>query len=468
VAAIAPGRARHTLPPNAGPIRRPNRRSWWPDLIGSTAAASIIIVIALWLRGGNLQSLSGNGALTSLGRLSGLIGADLLLIQIMLIARVPWIERQYGQDRLARWHRVVGFTSINLVLVHVVTITLGYAATDRSSLVTEAVQLVLTYPGMLLATAGTAALVMVAITSVRIARARLRYESWHLLHLYAYVGVGLSLPHELWTGADFVATPLARLYWWGAYIAAAAFIVVYRIGLPLWRTVRHDLRVAAVVPESPGVTSVYLSGRHLHRMRVESGQFFNWRFLGAPGWTRAHPYSLSAAPRPDLLRITVKEFGDGSRDVTTLRPGGRVIAEGPYGRLTGAVRRRRHLTFFACGIGITPIRALLESEFYRPGEAVLIYRATEPAGLTFYRELEQLGRDRGVGIHYLVGPRGDRGSWLPSGHRDDVATLRWLAPDIARSDVYLCGPDGWMDAVVHTLDRIGVPDRHIHLEQFSW
>ena len=105
MAAVAPGLAPHALPLTTAPVRRPDQRSWWPDLIGSTAAASIIIVVALWLRGGNLQSLSGNGALTSLGRLTGLIAADLLLIQVLLMARVPWIERAYGQDRLARWHR---------------------------------------------------------------------------------------------------------------------------------------------------------------------------------------------------------------------------------------------------------------------------------------------------------------------------------------------------------------------------
>ena len=58
---------------------------------------------------------------------------------------------------------------------------------------------------MLLALAGTVALVMVVVTSVREARRRLRYESWHLLHLYAYLGAGLALPHQLWTGADFTA-----------------------------------------------------------------------------------------------------------------------------------------------------------------------------------------------------------------------------------------------------------------------
>ena len=68
--------------------------------------------------------------------------------------------------------------------------------------------LTVTYPGMLLALGGTLALVMVVVTSIKAARRKLRYESWHLIHLYAYLGVGLALPHQLWTGTDF--TSLAR------------------------------------------------------------------------------------------------------------------------------------------------------------------------------------------------------------------------------------------------------------------
>jgi ferredoxin-NADP reductase len=64
----------------------------------------------------------------------------------------------------------------------------------HANAVAGAWDLVTTYPGMLLAALGFGALVMVVVTSVRAARRRLRYESWHLLHLYAYLGVGLALP----------------------------------------------------------------------------------------------------------------------------------------------------------------------------------------------------------------------------------------------------------------------------------
>ena len=145
---------------------------------------------------------------------------------------------------------------------------------------------------MLLALAGTLCLVMVVVTSIKLARRRLRYESWHLLHLYAYLGVGLALPHQLWSGQQFLGSPGRTVFWWTAWGVAAAAILFWRVGLPAYRTLRHDLRVTSVVREADGVVSVYITGRDLAALRVEAGQFFSWRFLAGHGWSSAHPYSL--------------------------------------------------------------------------------------------------------------------------------------------------------------------------------
>ena len=450
------------------PIRTP---LWWRDAVGSLTWASMLVVTALWVGGGGLQDLGSTGAaLTSLGRLTGLVSADLLLVQVLLMARIPVVERSYGQDELARRHRLVGFTSFNLMVAHVVLITVGYALQDRTNVLHETWTLVVTYPGMLLATAGTALLVLVTVTSIKLARKRLRYESWHLLHLYAYLGVGLALPHQLWTGQEFLDSRLATVYWWSLWIAAAGAIVVWRLGVPAYRSVRYGLRVSAVVPEGPGVVSVWIRGRHLDRLPVAAGQFFTWRFLGE-GWTRGHPYSLSAAPTADLLRITVKDLGDGSRSLASLRPGTRVVVEGPYGRLHEGVRTRQKVTLIAAGIGITPLRSLLEALPQRPGDVTLIYRARDDRDAIFRDELTALATERGARLVIALGHRiPGRRSWLPqdAAHLSDSAALRHLVPDIAHQDVYICGAIEWMDAVKAAALAAGVPDRHIHEERFSW
>ena len=177
---------------------RPTPR-WWADAAGVGAGLVLLFVTALWVRAGGLQEMfnGGAGGVSSVGRLTGLLAAALLLLQVLLMARVPLVERAFGLDRLARWHRWTGFTSFYLMLAHVVLITLGYAGSDGSGVIAELWNMIVTYPGMLLATAGTALLIMVVVTSIRAARRRLRYESWHLLHLYAYLGVGLALPHQI-------------------------------------------------------------------------------------------------------------------------------------------------------------------------------------------------------------------------------------------------------------------------------
>jgi len=452
---------------------RPTSRRWWRDAAGSLTWLSMLAVVALWVSNDGVQGLftGAAGLLKGTGQLTGLVASDLLLIQVLLMARIPWVERAYGQDALARKHRLVGFGSFTLMLAHIVLIVLGYAAGSNSSVLGKLWEMIASYPGMLLATAGTMALVMVVVTSIRKARARLQHESWHLLHLYAYLGVALALPHQLWTGADFLSSPVATGYWWGLWAAAAAAVLAFRVGLPVWRSMRHRLVVQRVVTEAPGVVSVHITGRRLDRLPVRAGQFFVWRFLDGPGWTRGHPYSLSAAPDGRSLRITVKALGDDSSTLRRVRPGTRVLVEGPYGRLTGAARTRRRVTFVASGIGITPIRAMLEEFGYEPGEATLLYRTSGTQDIVFRAELEELARRRGVAVHHLPGHRNaDTRNWLPAGceNRDPAGALIELCPEIARNDVYVCGPQTWMDAVQDAAVRAGVRPDRVHLERFEF
>ena len=441
---------------------------WWPGAGAAAAALSLLIVTVLWVSNGGLTDLTGGGAITAIGRLTGLYASDLLLIQVLLMARIPLVERAFGQDRLARWHRLTGFTSFWLMVAHIVTITIGYAA--GANLLTTWWDLVLTYPGMLLAAAGTFALLMVVVTSIRAARRKLRYESWHLLHLYAYLGVGLALPHQLWAGEDFTGTAWARAYWWTLYLAAAGAVLAYRIGLPLVRNRRHRLTVSRVVSEGPGLTSVYLTGERLAELPVRAGQFFQWRFLDGPGWTRANPFSLSATPGGDALRITVKSRGDGSSRVATLKPGTKVLAEGPYGRLTGESYAGEPVVMLACGIGITPLLSLLGELPYRDGEATLVYRARSEEDLAFRSELEWFASRRGVRVVRLTGPRARHASWLPASlaTQSDADALRQLAPHIAASRVYICGPEEWAAAAEAASRQAGVRPERVHTELFSW
>ncbi|MEA2196529.1 MAG: hypothetical protein QOJ25_580 [Solirubrobacteraceae bacterium] len=427
--------------------------------------ANLGVVVWLWLHGGGISLARENlaGLLTSLGRVTALVGTYLVLLQVLLLARIPWLERRVGFDRLTVWHRRNGKVAITLVVLHVPLIAIGYELTDQTSLGKEISSLFDSYPGMVTATVGTVLLIVVVITSLMAVRRRLPYELWYAIHITVYGGILLTYFHEVPNGNELSANLAQRDYWYALYIATAALLVAFRVLAPLWRFRRHRLRVSEVRRESPSVVSVYMRGRQLDRLGGRGGQFFLWRFMAAGRWWQAHPFSLSAPPDGRSLRITVKAVGGFSGSVADIRPGTAVSAEGPFGTFTAERVARERVVLIAGGIGITPLRAMLD-ELVAGGRAVtFIHRVLADDDLVLRDELAAFAAAGKAVVVNVVGEHhGTDQARLLSGEH-----LLELVPDIAGADVYVCGPPAMMAAVKTTLRALGVPSTRIHTERFA-
>ncbi|MCW2646928.1 MAG: hypothetical protein QOF87_2363 [Pseudonocardiales bacterium] len=433
-----------------------------PEAVLVAIGAGAVAVIALWWQ--NTFYVHGLADwLTNAGRITGLLAGYAVVVLLALMSRAPALERGVGTDRLARWHAMGGRYTVSLAVAHTLLIIWGYAVSAHTNVVHQTATLVTTYPDVLMATVSVLMLVAIGIASARAARRRLRYETWHFIHLYTYLAIALAFSHQFSTGADFRNDAKARWLWAALYVFVAAVLIWYRFVTPVRRALRHQMRVVEVRPESADTVSVYVTGRHLDALRAEAGHFFRWRFLTRSLWWAANPYSLSAAPRPDLLRITVKVVGEHSAALRALAPGTRVLAEGPYGSFTGARRRGRKVLLLAGGVGITPLRALFETLPGRPGDITLVYRANAQTDFVLREELDLIAHQRGARVHYLMGPP-------KSGGKDHLSAARMkrLIPDLAEHDVYLCGPAGMMAAAEIGLRQAGVPRRHIHQESFAF
>ncbi len=178
-------------------------------------------------------------------------------------------------------------------------------------------------------------------------------------------------------------------------------------------------------------------------------------------WWQAHPFSLSAAPNGQWLRLTVKRVGDHTSELPKVRPGTRVWAEGPSGVFTADRRVAPRALLIAAGSGIAPIRALLED---LPRGTAVIYRARTAEEIVFREELDWLARERDASVWYVLGSRDD--PWPK--HVLSPRGLRDLVPDVRRRDVYLCGPHGLIHSSIRTLRRMRVPRRQIHLDPFEF
>jgi predicted ferric reductase len=304
---------------------------------------------------------------------------------------------------------------------------------------------------------------IIFVTSLLIVRSRWRYENWHAVHLLTYVGVAFAIPHQFLEGSTFRDGGAAWWYWLALYAIAWGSLIMFRIIVPLARFSRHDVRVARVTSLADGSTSVELSGRELDRLGARPGQFMLWRFLDRSRWRDVHPFSLSSAPSPTGMRITVKPSGDGSAGLATVEPGTRVLVEGPFGIFSAASRTRQGVVLVAAGIGITPIRAMLEELDPAHGPVDVIARASSRADAPLLDEVEELAAAKGITVHVVLGSRGV--GWSSA---DRPATLASLVPDVAERDVYICGPGRWAATVEQEARAAGVGRDSVHRETFAW
>jgi len=433
---------------------------WVADLLAVLAGIGLGVVVALVAVGETGGTLASPGGwLIAIGRLAGLTGTYLMLVMIVLIARLPWLERTVGQDRLVKWHRRIGGWPIALIVLHVVTITLGYAQMSKTGALRQLWIFLNNYPDELAAMVGFGLLIVAGVASARIARRKMKYETWWVVHLYIYLAIALAFAHQIVTGVMFLGHPLAKAFWIAIWSLSAGVVIISRVLLPIVRNFRLQLRVAEVRLEAPGVYSLIISGKHLSRLAVSGGQFFQWRFFARGLWWHSHPYSLSALPRPPFLRVTVKSLGDQSNAVQHLKPGTRVFVEGPYGTFTKHARTSNQVTLIGAGVGVTPLCALLE-DLPKTVDVSVIIRASSAEEIAHRDEVEALVRGRGGQFHELVGSRHTV--------RFDPQSVKRLVPDIAQGDVYICGPEGFTERAIDVALRLGVNRKRIHHEAFSF
>lgn len=438
-----------------------------------------VLVMALWASGAAAAALflaSGGASqfgtiaevITSLGIVAGLIGTDFILVMLVLAARIPLIDRTIGHDRAIAVHRSLGKPALYLLLAHGSLLLIGYGITEGINPIAE-IGSMLALPDMPLAFIALGLLVAVVVTSIVAVRRRFSYEGWHLVHLLSYISVAFALPHQLSVGGVLSQGTAQRGYWVVLYVVAFGSIATFRFIEPVVSSLRHRMTVAGVSTIAPGVTSIHLAGRNLRNLGSSGGQFFIWRFWTGRTWWHSHPISLSSMPTDTSARITVRDLGVGSAHISAVPAGTRVSIEGPYGLFTDSARTAPKLAIAAAGIGVTPIRAFLEHARFAPGEATVLLRAGSDEETYLWDEIRAIAEAKGARCYTMVGHRSRSGStWMTQSDAERGVTLRSAFPDLADSDLFICGPTAWLDSIEADARATGIPSHQIHAERFDW
>ena len=453
--------------------RRYVRRQRRMDVLETLVYFSVAVSIALFLADGGaiyFVNLTAWSDITrGLGIVLGLVGSDLLLVMLLLSARLPVLDRAFGHDKVIAQHRKLGKPVLYLILAHMILLLVGYGLSENLNPIAEVFSMLNTLPDMLLAFGAMGLMVLVVVTSLVIVRRKLAYQFWHGVHLLAYVAVLAAIPHQFSNGQLFADGKWARWYWIVLYVGTLASIVIFRFIVPFASSLRHQVVVSEIRNETEDVVTITMTGRDLDVLSAQGGQFFNWRFMAPKMFLEAHPYSLSAAPDGRSLRISVRALGNSSRRLRSLKPGTRVWFEGPYGLFTEASRTTEQAVFIGAGIGVTPLRAILEDSNIGPRQATVILRGSTDDEVYLWGETYDLCVEKEAWLRVIVGhrPVGVH-TWLSAETYNQGERLSTLAPNVKDSDVFICGPTPWTDLVIRDARRAGVPEHRIHAERFDF
>ena len=453
-----------------GKLLRLARRADLVELLGYFSV--LIPILAFIANGGFAKADDLASWFNVVNRLSALIGTSMLLVHMILVARVPWIEKTLGLDKLTHAHKKLGKPLLYVLILHTITALISYSMTDGVGVLETLLHLVGGYVELFWALIGLGLMIAVVISSINAARKSLSYEAWYLIHLLSYAAVIAAIPHQFALGTEFLANPLLSAYFVALYLFMAANIIWFRFLVPIVTSVALGLKVTHVQVEANKTTSIVIGGRRIQSLGAEAGQFFMFRVLTPKQWWRPHPFSISSDP-VDSIRFTIGNRGDDTAMLQEIQPGTRVILEGPFGVFSESKRTKQHVLLLAAGIGVAPIRALAESLAADPGDVTVIYRVTDRSDAALLEEVERICRERHHVLHVLSGPRPNGPGFLPRQEpheqaKPEYARLMELAPFVAESDIYICGPSAWSDAARQSLKKLHIPSSDIHVEEFAW
>lgn len=393
----------------------------------------------------------------------GFAGLAMMGVQFVLTARFRHATAPFGIDVIYYFHRYVGIVLLLVVIAHPVLV-----------IAKEPAFLMFLNPfaapwHMTAGVLSMLALIAVVAASVWRKTFRIPYEAWRVTHTaFAVASIILALVHI--EGVQYyVESPWKRIVWRVFALSWIAVVCYVRVLRP-WQLIRRPYRVTDVVQERGDAWRLAVEPRGHAGFSFQPGQF-GWLTLGGtPFLMKEHPFSFSSSPAlaGGRVEFTIKELGDFTRTIGSVRRDSVAFVDGPYGAFTINRHPAPGYVFIAGGIGIAPImsmlRSLADQGDRRPLLLFYAYRRWER--MTFREAIEDLRPQLNLTVVWVLEEppdwwEGERG-WITREMLD-----RHLPEDRLRRHFFVCGPEAMTQAIEKHLRDLGVPMSHVHSELFE-
>ncbi|MFW6138872.1 MAG: ferric reductase-like transmembrane domain-containing protein [Spirochaetota bacterium] len=410
---------------------------------------------------------SSGSFIYELGKSFALVGFAILCLQSLLAARLKFIEKAFGFDIVIRYHQYIALLGLVLIILHPVLVAWGGYGWD--------ILIQLDTPWYIWAGKGALLIFLVnVVLSMYQKKGGLKFEKWRVLHdIFAPLILGAGFIHSLTIGSDFQSV-FMKYTWIGFLVLGMASFMYHRFFKPFFLK-KRQYTVDEVKKEAAHVWTLKMTPpRDEQVYDYAPGQFqFLTLYRGRDLPVEEHHFTISSAPtQSGWVSSTIKELGDFTSTIGKTKPGDKVRVQAPFGRFSlKFYPHEKAPVFIAGGIGITPLisnlRYLRDTGDTR--SVLLLYGNKKQQDIVFHKELEEMeksGKPRLKVIHVLQEPPEN---WEgETGFIDRDKIERYCSEDIGAHSFWTCGPPGLIEKTLQNLKELGVADKKIHLEIFSF
>ncbi|MBS9523417.1 ferric reductase-like transmembrane domain-containing protein [Litoribacter alkaliphilus] len=389
----------------------------------------------------------------------GFIGLSTMGLQAIFSGRYKFIAPTFGMDNILQFHREIGIISFFFVLAHPIILILA----DPEFI--KYYDPTVNFPRAMALSFATVGIVGITVTSLWRQAFKLNYEWWRLIHsgvgaLLVFVGIthSVQVAHyldELWKQIAIVVL-----------MGGCVYAVIHTRLVRLYLNGKKPYRIVDIKAERGDSYTMTLEADGFKREDFISGQFF-WMTVGDKVFTlQQHPFSIVSSDESDNICFTAKVLGDFTATWKDMKPGTKVVLEGPFGSFTP--KGNDPLFMIMGGIGVTPgvsmIRSMVDRDDNR--EIILVYANEHWEETPFREELEELDKLPNIEVINVVEspPEGYVGE---TGFVDEDFFKKHLPKDKNDFVYYICGPEPLMDVSEKSLKKLGVDWRRIYSERFE-
>jgi len=419
--------------------------------------SSLFLTLILWILAKSSLNEIISSPLISLNQITALLGSILLSWSMFLSTRLDFLENWFGGlDKVYRVHRKAGEIGMVLIILHPLFLALGYVETGLRYFIPPT-----TMSPINIGIYSLWIFVIFILITLFIRKIKLPYHIWKQTHKFLNLAMILALLHVIMIQSD-TSTFLILGIWIYLSLGLGVASGLYKTFFYKYFGPKYKYKIISVTKhgELYNVTLRPIK----KKLHFNIAQFAYVAFHSEGISSESHPYCITSLPGEEVIKFSIKEFGDYTRSLGKLKVGDTATILGPYGKLGKRFEKgKEDSIFIAGGIGISPFISMFKKASLEKTKrkTTLFYCTKYREEVMFDGEFKKFA-SKDPRLCYQNQCSREKGG----GHLTPVQILEKIR-DINNTIIYLCGPSKMMVELKKDLIKEGIKNENIVLEDFE-